>query len=160
MAVKFGRPLERKIGFVPVEAEHGEVARNPLDLTVRMRRNRQHDWTRRMVREATLTADDLIWPLFVMDGDKARQPVPSMPGVERLSVDQAVREAARAAELAIPCIALFPYTDPSALRDETGSEALNPGQSRLSRHPRHQEGGAGGRRLVRRGARSLHQPRP
>ena len=125
MAVKFGRPLERKIGFVPIKAETGEVARNPLDLTVRMRRNRQHDWTRRMVREHVLTTDDLIWPLFVMDGENARQPVPSMPGVERLSVDQAVREAERAAKLTIPCIALFPYIDP-ALRDETGSEAINP----------------------------------
>ena len=72
-----------------------------------------------------LTTDDLIWPLFVMDGDNKRTPVASMPGVERLSVDQIVREAVRAAELSIPCIALFPYTDP-ALRDETGSEALNP----------------------------------
>ncbi|HZQ11563.1 MAG TPA: porphobilinogen synthase [Pseudolabrys sp.] len=125
MAIKFGRPLERKIGFVPVEADSNEVARNPLDLTVRMRRNRQHDWVRRLVREATLTADDLIWPLFVMDGQNARQPVPSMPGVDRLSVDQIAREAERAAKLAIPCIALFPYTDP-ALRDEQGSEALNP----------------------------------
>jgi porphobilinogen synthase len=125
MAIKFGRPLERKIGFVPVEAESGEVQRNPLDLTVRMRRNRRSDWARRLVREHVLTTDDLIWPLFVMDGESARQPVPSMPGVERLSVDQVVREAERAAKLSIPCIALFPYTDPS-LRDETGSEALNP----------------------------------
>jgi porphobilinogen synthase len=125
MAIKFGRPLERKIGFVPVEAESGEVTRNPLDLTVRMRRNRRSDWARRMVREHVLTTDDLIWPLFVMDGENARQPVPSMPGVERLSVDQVVREAERAAKLTIPCVALFPYTDPS-LRDETGSEALNP----------------------------------
>ncbi len=125
MAIKFGRPLERKIGFVPVEADSNEVARNPLDLTVRMRRNRQHDWVRRLVREATLTADDLIWPLFVRDGQNARQPVPSMPGVDRLSVDQIAREAERAAKLAIPCIALFPYTNP-ALRDEQGSEALNP----------------------------------
>jgi len=125
MAIKFGRPLERKIGFVPVETESNEVARNPLDLTVRMRRNRQYEWSRRMVREHVLTTDDLIWPLFVMDGDKARQLVPSMPGVERLSVDQVAREAERAAKLTIPCIALFPYTDPS-LRDEQGSEALNP----------------------------------
>jgi len=124
MAIKFGRPLERKIGFVPVEADSTEVARNPLDLTVRMRRNRRAEWARRMVREHVLTTDDLIWPLFVMDGDKARQPVASMPGVERLSVDQVVREAERAAKLKIPCIALFPYTDPK-LRDETGSEALN-----------------------------------
>ncbi len=124
MAIKFGRPLQQKSGFVPAEANN-EVARNPLDLTVRMRRNRRHDWARRMVREATLTTDDLIWPLFVIDGQNARTPVASMPGVERLSVDQAVREAERAAKLAIPCIALFPYTDPS-LRDESGSEALNP----------------------------------
>jgi porphobilinogen synthase len=79
-----------------------------------------------MVRENVLTADDLIWPLFVVDGSRTRIPVPSMPGVERLSVDEATVEAARAADLAIPCLALFPYTDP-ALRDAEGSEALNPG---------------------------------
>ncbi|MGH6776893.1 MAG: porphobilinogen synthase, partial [Bradyrhizobium sp.] len=72
-----------------------------------------------------LTPDDLIWPLFVMGGENTRVAVPSMPGVERLSVDQAVRKAVHAAELAIPCIALFPYTDPQ-LRDENGSEAVNP----------------------------------
>ena len=126
MAIKFGRPLERKIGFVPVESEAREAPdAAPLDLQVRMRRNRRAEWARRMVREHVLTTDDLIWPLFVMDGDNARTPVPSMPGVERSSVDQAVREAERAAKLAIPCIALFPYTDPK-LRDDTGSEALNP----------------------------------
>jgi porphobilinogen synthase len=125
MAVKFGRPLERKIGFMPIEADSSEIARNPLDLGVRMRRNRRSEWSRRMVRENALSTDDLIWPLFVMDGDNARAQVPSMPGVERQSVDQAVREAERAAKLTIPCIALFPYTDPG-LRDENGSEALNP----------------------------------
>ena len=124
MAIKFGRPLERSIGFVPVTQSAGE-AHSALDLTIRMRRNRRADWARRMVRENVLTADDLIWPVFVMDGDKARQPVASMPGVERLSVDEVARAAVRAAELKIPCIALFPYTNPS-LRDETGSEALNP----------------------------------
>ena len=124
MAIKFGRPLERSIGFVPVTQSEGE-AHSALDLTIRMRRNRRADWARRMVRENVLTADDLIWPVFVMDGDKARQPVASMPGVERLSVDEVARAAVRAAELKIPCIALFPYTNPS-LRDETGSEALNP----------------------------------
>ncbi len=125
MAIKYGRPLERKIGFVPAEADAPEVKADPLDLTVRMRRNRQHDWTRRMVRENVLTTDDLIWPLFIMEGDNQRAAVPSMPGVERLTVDQAVREAERAAKLTIPCLALFPYTDPQ-LRDETGSEATNP----------------------------------
>ena len=124
MAIKYGRPLRRSIGFVSTEAELDASAAS-LDLTVRMRRNRKADWARRMVRENVLTADDLIWPLFVMDGDKARQPVASMPGVERLSVDEIAREAVRAAELNIPCVALFPYTDPS-LRDETGTEALNP----------------------------------
>jgi porphobilinogen synthase len=119
MAIKFGRPIEARTRFAPAEAP------DRLDIAIRMRRNRRADWARRMVREHTLTTDDLIWPLFVMDGNNARTPVPSMPGVERLSVDQAVREAERAAKLTIPCIALFPYTDP-ALRDETGSEALNP----------------------------------
>jgi porphobilinogen synthase len=78
-----------------------------------------------MTRENQLTTDDLIWPLFIMDGDNKRAPIASMPGVERLTIDQAVREATRAAKLTIPCLALFPYTDPG-LRDETGSEALNP----------------------------------
>jgi porphobilinogen synthase len=90
-----------------------------------MRRNRKSEWTRRMVRENVLTTDDLIWPLFIVDGTRTRVGVPSMPGVERLSVDEAVREAERAVKLEIPCLALFPYTDPGR-RDETGSEALNP----------------------------------
>ena len=122
MPIKFGRPLQRTIGFVPAQ---GESEPQPLDLTIRLRRNRRADWARRMVREHQISVDDLIWPIFVMDGQNARQPVASMPGVERVSVDQVAREAARAAELKIPCIALFPYTDPS-LRDEHGSEALNP----------------------------------
>jgi porphobilinogen synthase len=77
------------------------------------------------VRENVLTTDDLIWPIFVIDGAKTRVPVPSMPGVERLTVDQAVREAERAAKLSIPCIALFPFTEPT-LRDPDGREAVNP----------------------------------
>jgi len=123
MAIKFGRPIEKRTRFTPMET--GPAAHERLDIPTRMRRNRGNEWARRMVREHVLSADDLIWPLFVMDGEKTRVPVPSMPGVERLSIDHAVREAERAARLAIPCIALFPYTDPS-LRDETGSEALNP----------------------------------
>jgi len=124
MAIKFGRPLQQKIGFVPLDPQAAEGQSPALDLSMRMRRNRRNEWTRRMVRENQITADDLIWPVFIMDGENARAPVPSMPGVERLSVDQAVREAERAAKLRIPCLALFPYTDPE-LRDETGSEALN-----------------------------------
>jgi porphobilinogen synthase len=72
-----------------------------------------------------LTRDDLIWPLFLVDGSNLRIPVASMPGIERVSIDQAVRDAERGAKLAIPCIALFPYTDPK-LRDPDGSEALSP----------------------------------
>jgi porphobilinogen synthase len=90
---------------------------------IRMRRNRKTDWARRMVREARLSPDDLIWPIFLVDGENVRQPVASMPGVERLSVDQAVLAAKEARKLGIPCIAPFPYTNPD-LRDDEGSEAL------------------------------------
>ncbi|MEA2933726.1 MAG: porphobilinogen synthase [Variibacter sp.] len=124
MAIKFGRPLEARTRFTPIEPEAPATSAAKLDLTVRMRRNRRAEWSRRMVRENVLTTDDLIWPLFIAGGSKTRTPVSSMPGVERLSVDQAVREAERAAELSIPCLALFPYTDPS-LRDTDGTEALN-----------------------------------
>ena len=126
MAIRFGRPLEHKVRVSPVEAEMAPRRTGmPLELTSRPRRNRRAEWVRRMVREHVLTANDLIWPLFLVDGEGVRAPVASMPGVERLSVDEAVREAERAAKLRIPCIALFPYTDPK-LRDEEGSEALNP----------------------------------
>lgn len=101
-----------------------EAASASLSLTKRPRRNRKADWSRRLVRENTLTVDDLIWPLFLAEGTSGRQAVGSMPGVERLTIAEAVREAERAASLRIPAIALFPNTDPS-LRDERGSEALN-----------------------------------
>jgi porphobilinogen synthase len=91
----------------------------------RLRRNRRTDWSRRLVREASLSVDDLIWPIFLVDGERVRQAIPSMPGVERLSVDEAVRAAERAAKLGIPAVALFPHTDPKR-RDPVGSEALNP----------------------------------
>jgi porphobilinogen synthase len=121
MAIKFGRPIELREG--PRRSVAASNA-SQLDLTIRMRRNRKSEWARRMVRENVLTTDDLIWPLFVTGGDNKRLPVASMPNIDRLTVDQVVRDAERAMKLAIPCIALFPYTDPS-LRDETGSEALN-----------------------------------
>lgn len=121
MAIKYGRPIELR------EVSRGNSAGTSpaLDLTVRPRRNRKAEWARRMVRENVLTTDDLIWPLFLIDGNNKREQIASMPGVDRLSVDQAVREAERAMKLTIPCLALFPYTDPS-LRDEEGSEATNP----------------------------------
>ena len=112
-----------------------------------------------MVRENVLTTDDLIWPMFVVDGNNTREPIASMPGVERLSVDQAVRDAERAGKLGIPCIALFPYTDP-ALRDEDGSRGAQSRQPGLPRGARDQEGVARHRHALRRRARSVHQPRP
>ncbi len=96
-----------------------------LDLTQRPRRNRKSDWARRLVRENELHVNDLIWPVFIVDGERQRQPVASMPGVERLSIDELVREATHAAKLGIPALALFPYTLPTS-RDENGTEAHNP----------------------------------
>lgn len=92
--------------------------------TIRMRRNRRHNWSRRLVRENSLSTNDLIWPIFIKAGQDDSEAIPSMPGIFRHSVDNAVKQAERASRLGIPAIALFPYTDP-ALRDETGSEALN-----------------------------------
>jgi porphobilinogen synthase len=92
---------------------------------VRMRRNRRDDWSRRLTRENTLTADDLIWPVFIIEGKARREAVASMPGVERMSVDLIAEAAGEAARLGIPCIALFPST-PAEVKDEDGSEALNP----------------------------------
>jgi porphobilinogen synthase len=120
MAIKFGRPIEMRDG----PRREPALTSSPLDLVTRPRRNRKAEWARRLVRENVLTTNDLIWPLFVVEGNNARTPIASMPGVDRLSVDQCVRDAERAMKLNIPCIALFPYTNPS-LRDETGSEALN-----------------------------------
>jgi porphobilinogen synthase len=93
--------------------------------SVRMRRNRRTGWSRRLVAEHVLTPDDLIWPLFVVEGTGTRVPVASMPGVERLSVDLVVEAARQACDLGIPAIALFPYTDPK-LRTEDTREAFNP----------------------------------
>jgi porphobilinogen synthase len=91
----------------------------------RLRRNRKSNWARRMVCENTLSANDLIWPIFVMNGDNKSEPIASMPGVERLSIDNAVRAAEEAAGLDIPVLAIFPYAD-VALRAPSGGEALNP----------------------------------
>ena len=96
-----------------------------LGLVHRPRRNRRTEWARRLVRENVVTADDLIWPLFLVEGEGQRVPVPSMPGVERLSVDEAVRAAVEAAEARIPAICFFPMTD-GARKDPQGTEAQNP----------------------------------
>ena len=97
----------------------------PAFPALRMRRLRRADWTRRLVAESTLSASDFIWPLFLVDGQKKREPVASMPGVDRLSVDLIAAQAEEAAKLGIPVVALFPYTDPS-LKTPDGREATNP----------------------------------
>ncbi|MYF06537.1 MAG: porphobilinogen synthase [Rhodospirillaceae bacterium] len=93
--------------------------------TTRLRRNRRHDWSRRLVRENTLTPDDLIWPVFVCEGRDRAEPIAAMPGVERLSADRAAKAAGEAKSLGIPAIALFPQTPPDK-KDEDGTEATNP----------------------------------
>ena len=98
---------------------------SPTFPSTRMRRNRSADWLRRMVQENRLTADDLIWPIFVVEGSGKREAVLSMPGVERLSVDLLAEEVGKAQELGIPAVAVFPYT-PEGLKTPDGSEALNP----------------------------------
>ncbi|MCX7346342.1 MAG: porphobilinogen synthase [Alphaproteobacteria bacterium] len=92
---------------------------------LRMRRNRRTAWSRDLVRENSLQVSDLIWPLFVIEGKETTVPVPSMPGVERHTVDRLVRRAEQAAELGIPAIALFPNT-PASLRSADAREAFNP----------------------------------
>ncbi len=89
-----------------------------------MRRMRKDDFSRRMMRESTLTAADLIWPVFVLEGSGRREAVPSMPGVERLSLDLLVEEAREAFELGIPALALFPVVD-AELKSELAEEAYS-----------------------------------
>lgn len=85
---------------------------------------RRDDFSRRLMREQTLTADDLIWPVFVLEGEDRREAVPSMPGVERLSLDLLIEEAREARDLGIPLLALFPVVDP-ALKSELAEEAFS-----------------------------------
>lgn len=91
----------------------------------RLRRNRFSDFSRRLVKETQLTVDDLIYPMFVVDGQKKRIAVESMPGIERYSIDELLKEAEKAAALGIPAIALFPNVEPS-VRTLDGREAWNP----------------------------------
>lgn len=91
----------------------------------RMRRLRRHEFSRRLVREASLSADDLILPVFVLEGENQRQSIDSMPGVDRLSIDLLVREAESLIDLGIPAVALFPVTAKEAKSDD-GREAWNP----------------------------------
>ena len=91
---------------------------------MRLRRTRQAEWSRRLVRENTLTRDDLIWTIVLSDGTDKRTPVPSMLGVDRVNLDEIINEAKRARDLGIPAIALFPHINPK-FKDAKASEALN-----------------------------------
>ena len=100
------------------------VSRAPWPAT-RMRRMRRDDFSRRLMRENTLTVDDLIYPVFVLEGSNQTEAVPSMPGVERMSIDLLVKEAEELATLGVPAMALFPVT-PSDVKTLDGREAWNP----------------------------------
>ena len=91
----------------------------------RPRRMRRDDFSRRLMRENHLTTDDLIYPVFVVEGTNERQPVPSMPGVERVSVDLLMNVAEQCVELGVPVLSLFPAIEPS-LKTPDGREAANP----------------------------------
>lgn len=93
--------------------------------SLRLRRTRSAPWSRRLHAETVLTPADLIWPLFITDGDGVEEPIVSLPGVSRWSVDGIVARAKEARDAGIACVALFPNT-PRALRTEDGREALNP----------------------------------
>ena len=90
-----------------------------------MRRLRQSAWSRALVRETELSPADLIWPLFIVDGEKKREAISALPGVDRYSIDVAVEEVAIARSLGIPAVAIFPNT-PHELRSADGAEAINP----------------------------------
>jgi porphobilinogen synthase len=92
--------------------------------TTRMRRNRQSSWSRNLLRESELSVNDLIWPVFIHEGENLREPVPSMPGVDRLSIDLLVDAVGKAKALGIPAVALFPATDPGKKTPEA-DEAFN-----------------------------------
>src|SRR5687767_8008868 len=101
------------------DRETGEFPRT------RLRRMRRDEFSRRLMRESSLSADNLIYPMFVVEGSTRREPIASMPGIERVTLDELVREAEELAELRIPAIALFPVTAASA-KSEDGREAWNP----------------------------------
>ena len=92
---------------------------------VRMRRMRKDDFSRRLMRESSLSVDDLIYPMFVLEGEGQRESVVSMPGIERVSIDELLKEARELVDLRIPAVALFPVT-PSKAKTEDAREAFNP----------------------------------
>lgn len=115
----------------PTRIQNTSLIDNGIDMPspgypgIRMRRTRQSRWSRNLVQENKLSASDLIWPIFIIEGQDKKEPIQSMPGVERLTVDLAVKAAKDAYDLNIPAIALFPNT-PQHLRSAKGEEASNP----------------------------------
>src|SRR6185503_4137898 len=101
------------------DRETGEFPRT------RMRRMRRDEFSRRLMRETSLSADNFIYPMFVIEGSARREPIQSMPGIERVTVDELVREAESLAELEIPALALFPVP-PADAKSLDGREAWNP----------------------------------
>ena len=106
----------------PVASPYSPLGAYPR---TRLRRNRGREWSRRLVAESRLSTDDLIWPLFVHEGEARREPVPSMPGVDRLSIDLLVEAAGEAVAAGIPLIAIFPALE-ETLKTPDGDEAINP----------------------------------
>lgn len=107
----------------PTSSSRTETKSSPASRT-RMRRNRCQGWTRRLVAENTVSVNDLIWPVFVTEGHNVTEPIGSMPGVSRFSLDVLLKEATTAAELGIPAIALFPVV-PAEKKTMDGGEAMN-----------------------------------
>jgi porphobilinogen synthase len=125
--IVYGAEIVRMPGY-PCSINPGNAMNNSTDPQypfTRLRRNRRTDWSRRLVREHHVTVDDLIWPVFVVEGTGQRIPVASMPGVVRYSIDVLVEEAGKAAELGIPAIAIFPVT-PQEKKSPDGEESSNP----------------------------------
>ena len=117
-------------GFGPVTLVPARAMRESRGMTaaypaLRLRRTRASGWSRRLHAENTLTPADLIWPLFVTDGQGVEEPIATLPGVSRWSLDGIVARAKEARDLGIPCLALFPNTPPDR-RSDDGAEAANP----------------------------------
>ncbi|NJN51592.1 MAG: hypothetical protein HC809_07250, partial [Gammaproteobacteria bacterium] len=127
--------------LAPAPRQHQQESSVPRKFpTTRLRRNRVHEFSRRLVAETSLTPSDLIYPVFVIEGQNCREAVASMPGVSRMSVDLLMHEARTAYELGIPALALFPRIDPS-LKTADGAEH---GKRAESRKPCVRTGGVSG----------------
>ena len=126
--------------------------------TTRLRRNRFDSATRRLVAENALSMDDLIWPIFVIEGSGNVTDIGSMPGVQRVTLDRLAAHVEPAAKLGIPALALFPAT-PAEKKDPEGTESRQPGQPDVPGRPPAQARVPRHRSARRRGARPLHRPR-